>query len=100
MAKRVRPNKKARPTKVKIPKQQRLPEMDDPKVQELQDTALEYAGVRDRRQALTLQEVDLKQELLGIMKKYGKKHYHYKGVDVLLVAESETVKVRIKQEDE
>lgn len=78
-------------------RQKRLPGMADAKLEALHDAALSYAEVRDQRQALTKQEVDLKGSLLTLMHKHKKDHYEYKGVTVDLVAEKETVKVRVKK---
>jgi glucan phosphorylase len=53
-----------------------------------------------RRQELTTQEVDLKKKLLDLM--HAKKLTEYKrnGISVKLVAETETVKVRVRAEEE
>jgi hypothetical protein len=84
----------------KKPRQQRLPHMDDPKIESLHNAALDYAEIRDERQKLTEREVKLKEKLIALMHEHGKKEYHYKGVSIKLVVESETVKVRIKKEEE
>lgn len=78
-------------------RQKRLPGMADAKLEALHDAALSYAEIRDQRQALTKQEVELKGSLLTLMHKHNKDHYEYKGVTVDLVAEQETVKVRVKK---
>ena len=78
-------------------RQKRLPGMADAKLEALHNAALSYAEVRDQRQALTKQEVDLKGSLLTLMHKSKKDHYEYNGVTVDLVAEKETVKVRVKK---
>jgi hypothetical protein len=76
---------------------QRLPGLEDAKIEALQGAALEYAAVRDQRMLLTEQESGLKAKLLGLMKEYGKDVYEYDGVKVERVMEEETVKVRIKR---
>jgi hypothetical protein len=81
------------------PRQARLPEMDDAKIEELHDAALSYASIRDRRQALTTQEVDLKQDLLRLMKSHQKEKYHYNGVEIEITHEEESVKVRVKKKE-
>lgn len=86
------------PGEKKKPKQGRLPEMEDPEIEELEAKAEEYADVRDRRMALTPQEDQLKKDLLALMKKHDKKTYVHDGYDIRIVAEEETVKVRIKKE--
>jgi CRISPR/Cas system CSM-associated protein Csm5 (group 7 of RAMP superfamily) len=80
------------------PKQVRLIES---KFDDLQDLAQQYAEVRDERQAQTNEEVRLKQELLAAMKKHKLKDYVYEDVEIHVVSESETIKVKIhKAKDE
>lgn len=88
------------PHHTRKPRQARLPEMDDAKIEELHDAALDYAKIRDQRQALTTQEVDLKQELLRLMKSHGKEKYHYNGVEIEVTHEEESVKVRVSKGSE
>ncbi len=78
-------------------RQARLPGTEDGKIQSLQDKAVEYAEIRDARQKLTLQEVDLKASLLKLMKKHGKDEYDFEGVHIEIVTEEENVKVKIKK---
>ena len=78
-------------------RQKRLPGMQDSKLEALHNAALSYAEIRDQRQALTKQEVELKGSLLTLMHKSKKDHYEYNGVTVDLVMEQETVKVRVKK---
>jgi hypothetical protein len=84
----------------KKPKQARLPEMDDEKIEELEAAAEEYADIRDQRMALTPQEDQLKKELLAAMKRFGKRKYVRDGIKIDVVSESETVKVKIKKTGE
>jgi hypothetical protein len=84
----------------KIAREQRLPGTEDPKIEALHNAALDYAEIRDKRQELTTEEVALKKKLLAIMKSHNKQTYNYKGVSVRVVHEDETVKVRIKKDDE
>jgi hypothetical protein len=84
----------------KSPRQRRLPEMEDPKIEELESAAEEYADVRDQRMALTPDETRLKKELLDLMHKHGKTSYVHKNIDIKVIVESEKVKVRIKKEEE
>ena len=78
-------------------KTDRLPGMEESKIQPLQDKAIAYAEIRDKRQKLTSEEVELKAELLKLMKKYKKTEYEFEGVKIELVMEEETVKVKIKK---
>lgn len=80
--------------------EQSLPGMEDRKIEALQDAALSYAKIRDKRQKLTLQEVELKTDLLKLMKKHKKTEYDYEDVHIEIVTEDEHVKVRIKKAKE
>jgi len=77
------------------PRQARIPGTEDAMIKELQVAAEEYAEKRDARQAMLADEVALKGELLALMKKHKKEHYEYQGVEVTLVHEEESVKVKI-----
>jgi hypothetical protein len=82
----------------KRPKQSRLPTMEDAKIEELEDLAGDYAAVRDKRQKLTLDEVELKQDLLDLMKANKKETYLHNGIEIRVVHEKENVKVKIKKD--
>jgi hypothetical protein len=83
----------------KGPKQGRLPTMEDPAIEELEDSAENYSDIRDQRMELTREEVRLKTELLGLMKKHSKSSYTHNGYDIKVIVESEKLRVRIKKED-
>jgi hypothetical protein len=82
---------------VRKPRQARLPEMEDPAIEELEAKAEQYASIRDQRIALNAQEKPLKDGLLDLMKKNKKTHYHRDGVSIDIVTEKETVRVKIKK---
>jgi hypothetical protein len=92
--------KKAPAAKKKIPRQSALPGMGDSRIAAIENTALDYAEIRDQRQELTTQEVKLKEKLIELMHKEGKTEYKRLGISVKLVPEAETVKVRVKEEPE
>ena len=92
------PKKKS--VEVVVPKQKRLPEMDDPRIEELESLAESYAEIRDERMELNKQEFDLKSRLLTAMKFRKRTTYHRDGIDIKVVSEEETVKVRVKKEEE
>lgn len=77
-------------------KQESLPGMEDREITELEESAHAYAAVRDERMYLTAEEVELKVKLLALMKKYEKEKYVHAGVEISVVHEQETVKVRIR----
>lgn len=85
--------------KEKKPKQGRLPTMEDPEIEELENSAEEYADFRDQRMELTKEETRCKTELLALMKKHGRTSYVHDGYDIKVIVESEKLKVRIKKED-
>lgn len=72
-----------------------LPGMEDRKISDLVEKAEEYVKVRDKRQDLTRRESELKADLLTLMKKYKKREYVYEGIEIRIVVEEETIKVRI-----
>lgn len=93
-----KPRKEVKVTRT--PRQQRLPGTGDAKLSDLHNAALDYADIRDQRQALTASEVELKGKLKDLMHKYKKEEYVYAGVSVTLVHEQENVKVRVKKESD
>lgn len=62
-----------------IPRQAALPGMENTKIAAIENAALDYAEIRDQRQALTIQEVDLKSKLLKLMHANGKTEYRQRG---------------------
>lgn len=86
-----------KPKKVK-PKQRDLPGMEERRIPDLHAAAEVYADTRDSRMDLLNREVELKEELLGLMRKHGKKVYLYDSVEIRVVHENETVKVKIHKE--
>ena len=90
-----KPAKKA-PEVKKGPRQQRLPEMEDPKVEALEDQALRYAEVRDQRMSLSQQEIELKGQLLDLMKAQKREHYQRGPIKIDIVHEKENIKVKVK----
>ena len=93
--------KEAKKSKSKVvrPKQQRLPGTEDAKIDALEDAAEEYARIRDERVALSAEEVELKGKLLDLMKANKKENYVRDGIEIHIVHEEETVKVKIKKQD-
>lgn len=83
-----------------IPRQKSLPGMGDAKIAAIENAALDYVEIRDKRQALSADESSLKKELLTLMHKEGKTEYKRNGISIKVVVEEETVKVRVKEEGE
>ena len=76
-----------------------LPGMEDREIEALEEKALEYAKLRDRRMGLLEKEVAVKAELLSMMKQRHKERYSHDGITIT-VEEEETVKVKVRQKDE
>ena len=83
-----------------MPKQQSLKGMEDREIADLKDLALNYVEIRDQRMGLTTQEVDLKTKLLALMHKHKKERYVCQGIEITVVHEDETVKVKIRPQKE
>jgi hypothetical protein len=89
---------KKKPVEITVQTDQRLPGMEDAAIEELEDAAKRYAVVRDKRMALTDQEVDMKELLLTLMTRHGKKEYRHHGIEIKVVPEGAKVKVRIEED--
>jgi hypothetical protein len=77
------------------PRQKRLPEMDDPAMEELEAAAEVYAQYRDRRMAHGKKESEQKKEIIKIMHKNNKTTYVHAGLTILLESTGEKLKVKI-----
>ena len=81
-------------------RQKELPGMEDKHLEDLEENALAYAGVRDKRMALTRKEHDLKDILLTLMKRHEKQVYRVEEMEIKIVAKDETVKVKILSDED
>ena len=88
--------KKEAPEVKKGPRQKQLPEMEDNKIEALEDIALNYAEVRDERCGLSQREIELKSQLLQLMKAQKREHYHRDSISIDIVHEKENIKVKVK----
>lgn len=84
----------------KGPRQKPLPGMEDRTIESLNDAALHYDEVKKARMKLTLQEVEAKKEVAGLMKANKKKHYKHGNILVDIVPEGEKVKVKVLAQGE
>jgi len=91
---------RAKPVPPRTPRQPNLPGTDDRAIRDLEETAQHLADVRTQSTRLQLEVVTLKDRLLHMMKAHGKRSYHRKGIAIDVVAENETVKVRVQRADE
>jgi len=80
--------------------QKDLPGMENRRISELHDAALEYAAIRDERMELSKKESDLKGELLSLMHKHKKNSYILEGVEIYIENSEETVKVKVHKSGE
>ncbi len=83
-----------------VKQQKSLPGMEDTKITEIENLALKYAEVRDQRMAALKGEVEFKQKLLVAMKRAKKQTYRRHNVEVRIVHEEETVKVKVKENED
>lgn len=77
----------------------RLPGMDDAEIEELESIAHEYKKIQKRRMTALNKEVELKDQLLEVMKKNKRKHYKFEDLEIEIVPTGEKLKVKIAKED-
>lgn len=65
-----------------------------PKIAEIEDVAEQYVDVRDRRMALTKQEVECRNRLATVMHNHDQTRYPYDGQVVICEPGKEKVKVK------
>lgn len=82
------------------PTQTELPGTEDSAIAPLENAAKRYAGIRDERIELNVEEAKLKANLIALMHKHQKTVYRRHGIEISLVPEAETVKVKIKRDDD
>ena len=87
--------KKAKAKPAGKPRQARLPGTEDNRIEALEAAAEKYVEIRDRRIALSADEIPLKQDLIARMKANHRTKYRRDGFEIDLVMEKENVKVRI-----
>lgn len=80
-------------------KQARLPGTEDAAIQKLEDLAHSYTKVLAKRQALTSQEVELKQEILAEMHKLKKQRYEFGSTVIEVIVTKEKVRVRVAEDE-
>lgn len=80
--------------------QQELPGMEDREVRDLEEKAHEYKKVLAKRQDLLRREVELKTDILGLMRKHKKKDYVRDGIEIHVVARDEVVRVKLREAEE
>jgi len=79
------------------PRQQPLPGTEDRAIRPIEEAAARYAEIRDQRMELNQDEAALKQSLIRLMKRNGKTHYKRDGIEIDLVSEAETIRVRVRK---
>lgn len=91
--------KSQRKQEVKPQKQEVLPGVQDSKIEALDDAAMQYVRVRDRRMTLTDEEVELKAKISQLMHANEKTIYRRGKISIELKPEGEKVKVRVEEEE-
>lgn len=81
-------------------RQQPLPGLEHRMIAELQDAAMSYAEVAEKRKKLGVEEKALKEELCALMHKYNKRYYSFGNVHIDLTLEAEKVTVKIEKAEE
>jgi hypothetical protein len=81
----------------RAPRNADLPGMEERAIKPLEEIAAQYADIRDRRMALSEEEVALKTKAIQLMHKHKKTEYRHDGIEILLVTGDETVKVKVKK---
>jgi Tfp pilus assembly protein PilX len=81
------------------PTSQHLPGVEGA-IPALEEAAETYANIRDQRMALNAAEANLKTDVLRLMHEHGKRVYQRAGITITIVAEEESVKVRVKRTDD
>ena len=76
-----------------------LPGMEEREIADLEAKAHEYLKIRNKRQDLTKREVELKTDLLGIMKRHKRRDYTRDGIEIHIIVEQEKVQVKIHDEE-
>ena len=82
------------------PDQKDLPGMEAREIKDLEEKAHEYLKIRNKRQDLTRREVELKTDLLSLMKKHKRKDYERDGIEIHIIVEQEKVQVKIHDDEE
>lgn len=72
-----------------------LPGMEAREITELEAKAREYKSVLRDRQDLLRREVELKSDILGLVKKHKKRDYVRDGIEIHVVARDEVVRVKL-----
>jgi len=66
-----------------------LPGMGDERIEEIKDAAFKYVDIRDRRMALTKEEVESKSDLLDLMHEHKLKRYFDSEAEILVEIEKQ-----------
>jgi hypothetical protein len=81
-------------------RQKTLPGMENKHLEDIEEAAITYAGIRDRRMELTRQETDARDLLMQVMKRHSKTEYRVEEMEIRIVPVDEKIKVRILGEKE
>lgn len=79
------------------PRQKRLPEMDDPAIEELEALAENYGAERTTQRNASKKQKELRQAIAKSMHNNGKQTYRHGGVFITLIDKGEEVRVKVNE---
>jgi hypothetical protein len=77
----------------------RLPSMEEPNIEELNELAESYVKYRDKRMQIGEKEVELKQKILALMEKSKLDHYKHDHIEITVTVEEKGVRVKALKDD-
>lgn len=90
-------NTPAKRRKAKTETQNYIPGTEPPRIKAIDKLALEYKAIRDQRQALNLEEVELKEKLDKIMHEHNLTYYPVPDTDQEVVLEPGEPEVKFRK---
>src|SRR5262245_23253258 len=84
-----------RPPRPPRPRAQALPGMEDKQIAPLEDLAVAYGDLRERRAELAVEERSLKRKALVLMEQFGKTRYHRDGLDIIVTPGDANVRFKV-----
>jgi hypothetical protein len=73
--------------------------MEEREVSDLEDKAHEYKKIQKRRTDALKREIELKADILALMRKHKKKDYVRDGIEIHIEARDEVVHVKFHEEE-
>lgn len=79
---------------------QRLPGLEDARIEELETLAEDYKKWQKKRMSALAKEVEIKDKIMGVLKGQKKKHYRYEDLEIEIIATKEKLKIKGVKDDE